>query len=179
MTAIREPIFGGALRARLPCCSVGRNAPGQRVRGVRRLIIEDNHIELRQFPVSELLSAPTGIGITDNYSIVPPNGPPPYVFGEVIIRRNTVRLLDGILDPNFAAAAILVTSAKKLLVEDNIVDPPVLDLDKPMVHWRCGQVKYLNNRTSAGALIQGIDGDTRVKRSELEVEIEDAMLLAL
>ena len=68
---------------------------------------------------------------------------------------------------------------KRALIEDNIVDAGPLNATNALVHWRCGIVKYQNNRTSAGKLVRGSDGDTGAYASEIETEIEDAMLLAL
>lgn len=40
-------------------------------------------------------------------------------------------------------------------------------------------LKYFNNKTPSGALIQGLNGVSNQKYSELETESEDALLMTL
>jgi hypothetical protein len=65
-------------------------------------------------------------------------------------------------------------------VEDNIID---LDIPNPIRQFKSKNVRYFNNRTSAGALIQGAEEDVYrqvfATLSELTVEVEDATLLAI
>ena len=102
--------------------------------------------------------------------------PPPYPHGEVIIRNNIIKMVDGQTDPAFGAWGIFVPGAKRVVVEDNIVD---VTNANPIREWRSGTVRLFNNRTAAGALIQGVNGNSLIKRSELPVEIEDATLLSI
>ncbi len=158
--------------------AIGYNATYQRVWGVKRLIIEDNLIELRQLYYYEF-GTPTAIQLFDNLTILSPDGLPPFTHGEVVIRANTIRLVDGVTDPAFNAFGIVVTGAKRVLICDNIVDVPVIA--RPLRDARCGDVQYLNNRTAAGVLIQGANANpvTPVNRTDLEVEIDDAALLSI
>ena len=81
---------------------------------------------------------------------------------------------DGVFNPAFQALAIVVAGAKRVLVEDNVVD---LALSDPIRDERCGQVHYQNNRTSGGALIQGLQAVApTARRSELETNIEDVLV---
>jgi len=136
----------------------------------------DNHIELRQ-QSKYLYGQPIAIQLGDTAaganSLL---NPPPYVHGEVTIRGNTIRLLDGVTDPIFGGWGILIGGAKKALVYDNIIDvpPPIQLLDA-----RGGNVPYLNNRTAAGALVVGKQGGDYVPRTDLELEIDDAALLSI
>jgi len=72
---------------------------------------------------------------------------------------------------------LLVPNAKRLVVENNVIDVPNAN---PLREWRSGTVRFFNNKSAAGALIQGVNGDTpTVKQTELAVQIEDALLLNL
>ena len=134
--------------------------------------MEDNIIELRQQLTG--LGAPIAIALGGNLLIQPPL----YTNTEVIIRGNTIRLVDGITDPAFAGSGISILGAKKALVYDNIIDLPPPD---QLIDWGCGDVPYLNNRTAAGALVQGqtVNGNAFVPQTDLELEIDDAALLSI
>ena len=47
----------------------------------------------------------------------------------------------------------------------------------PIRNKRCGSVKYFDNRTSAGALVQGFEENQSKKYDELETNVEDAFVL--
>ena len=131
-----------------------------------------NIIKLRQQLMG--LGAPIAIALGGNLLIQPPL----YTNTEVIIRGNTIRLVDGITDPTFAGSGISILGAKKALVYDNIIDLPPPD---QLIDWGCGDVPYLNNRTAAGALVQGqtVNGNAFVPQTDLELEIDDAALLSI
>ncbi len=144
---------------------------------------EDNLIELRQL-LAGLYGTPAGVVLGDNGLIFQP---PPFTHGEVVIRGNTIRLVDGLTDPIFSANGISVGGAKNALVYDNIVDVPASTPPNYLRDYRCGSVGYLNNRTAAGALVQGLgivqnlsSGTfTVVPHTDLELEIDDAALLSI
>jgi hypothetical protein len=131
--------------------------------GVQRLVVEGNSIELATgAPGSEygiqLDSSPT---------------PPPYAHGNVIIRDNRIRYVDG---GTGAASGIKVWSAQNLLVRENTLElTPTL----PLLNKNCAAAQYFENRTPAGVLLRGYNEDTSRKYDELETDAEDAFILGL
>jgi hypothetical protein len=94
----------------------------------------------------------------------------------VVIRNNVIRHVDGASEPQ--AVGIAVSGCGELIVEENVVD---LSHPTPIRYSFCGKVRFFNNRTSAGTLIQGVDvtnSQNPQKASELTTDIEDAELLA-
>ncbi len=151
------------------------DAAFQRSWGIDNFVIEDNQIELALVSQYEY-GAPIGIQLYDNNAILAPDGLPPYIYGNIVIRRNVIRLLDGLSDPIYGGSGISIAGAKRVLVCDNIVNVPI----GPVISdYRCGDVKYLNNRTASGLLLQGTNAITLDKRTDLEVDIEDAALIAI
>ena len=59
------------------------------------------------------------------------------------------------------------------LVEHNVIDLP---LANPIQFANCTTVRFFNNRSSAGQLIQGVSGTA--KQDELTTLIEDAAILS-
>ncbi len=141
----------------------------QKVYGVAKLVVEGNTIELA--------TGSTGlIGIHVDDSGLSPQTPD-YAHGDVIIRDNKIRYVDGAFDPSYSGYGIQVNGAKNLLVRNNAVESAQTN---PLRNNRCGSVKYFNDKTPAGALIQGInEGNSNKKYDELETDAEDALVLAL
>jgi hypothetical protein len=75
--------------------------------------------------------------------------------------------------------ALLLEQPLKALVEYNVVDVPGTD---PLRHRDSTTVKYFNNRSPAGLLIQGelrpVSG-TSTRQDELTTLIEDAAILSI
>jgi len=60
-------------------------------------------------------------------------------------------------------------------VQNNVLE---IAPSNPIQDFRCGTVKYFNNKTPAGALIQGVNGLANTKYGELETDAEDAFVVA-
>jgi len=93
----------------------------------------------------------------------------------VIIRDNKIRYLDGFFDSSCTGYGLQLNGAKNLLVQNNVVE---CYPSNPVKNNRCGSVKYFNDKTPAGDLIQGVDeGNSDKKYDELETEAELAFLM--
>jgi hypothetical protein len=141
----------------------------QKIFGVAKLVVEGNTIEL-----ATGTNGLIGIHVDDN-SLSPQT--PDYAHGDVIMRDNKIRYLDGAFDASYTGYGIQVNGAKNLLVRNNVVEA----VQTPLLrNNRCGSVKYFNDKTPAGVLIQGInEGNSNKKYDELETDAEDALVLAL
>ncbi len=80
-------------------------------------------------------------------------------------------------DTSYTGYGVQANGAKNLLVRNNVVEA----VQTPLLrNNRCGSVKYFNDKTPAGVLIQGVDeGNSNKKYDELETDAEDALVLAL
>jgi len=83
--------------------------------GGEKLLVERNHIQL---VASSPTPTPIGIQIDDRN--VQPT-PPPYVYGQVVIRNNRIRYVDG-SPGSFNGFGIDVAGANALIVSDNILE---------------------------------------------------------
>ena len=137
------------------------------------MVVEGNTIELATL-TSAPPNAPIGIHLDDNALS---SQAPDYAHGDVIIRDNKIRYLDGQFDSSYSGYGIQINGAKNLLVRNNVVE---CYPSNPLRNNRCGSVKYFNDKTPAGVLIQGInEGNSNKKYDELETDAEDALVLAL
>jgi hypothetical protein len=159
----------------LPADPVGNSTSGYfgRLWQAGRVVIEDNVIELIPTPTN--YGAPIGIELDYGSFVSPP------LFRQVVIRRNIIRHVDAASDPAgmISGIGIQVSVCGNLILEENVVD---LDATTPIKFALCDKVRFFNNHTSGGVLIQGVDvtnGQSPQKVSELTIEIEDAALLAL
>jgi len=135
-----------------------------------RIIIEDNIIEL--IPTPTTYGPPIAIELDYGSFVSPP------LFRQVVIRRNVIRHVENASDPpNLPqAVGIQVSGCGNLILEENVVD---LDTTTPIKYYLCDKVRFFNNRTSSGVLIQGVDISNSAKASELTTDIEDTVLIAL
>lgn len=140
----------------------------QKAFGVAKLVVESNTIELATGSNGLI-----GIHLDDN-SLSPQT--PEYAHGEVIIRDNKIRYVDGLFETGYTGYGIQVNGVKNLLVRNNVVDTVPAD---PIRNLRCGSVDYFNDKTPGGVLIQGFNEDNSRKYDELETEAEAALVLAL
>ncbi len=102
---------------------------------------------------------------------------PDYAHGDVIIRDNKIRYVNGAFDAGYTGYGIQVKGAKNLLVRNNVVEAVPVN---PIRNNRCGSVKYFNDKTPAGVLVQGVnEAASNKKYDELETDAEDALVLAL
>ena len=148
----------------------------KKVFGVNNLVLEGNTVELATATTGELI----GIHAQDWWGTTnPAQDPtyPTYVFGKVIVRDNKIRYVDGAFASNYAGWGIQINGALDLLVRNNVAECAPTN---PIRNNRCGSVKYFNDKTPAGVLIQGInEGNSNKKYDELETDAEDALVLAL
>ena len=74
-----------------------------------------------------------------------------------------------------AGTGIQVRRAENLLVQSNVIE---MIPANPLQNVACNAVKYFNNQTPAGMLVQGYEADCGFRYSELATEAEDAFILA-
>jgi len=148
----------------------------QRVWGVDKIVAEENIVELSDLVSGEYGVPGAGVQIFDAVTGAPLiDPPPPYVHGEIVVRNNVVRHIDGLLNPSFVSGGVQVASAKKVIVENNVID---VVPSNSVWTLRCGAAQFLNNQSSSGVLIQGYNNDTMKNYDELETTIADAVLVA-
>jgi hypothetical protein len=135
-----------------------------------RVVIENNIIELIPTPTNWGPPAAIFMGYA-NFALPP-------LFRQVVIRGNIIRHVDGLRDPVLMAqgGGIQITGCGELIVEENVID---LDRITPIEYALCDEVKFFNNRTSGGLLIQAYETSSSKKASELITDIEDALVLSL
>ncbi len=152
-------------------------APGstQKVLGVEHFLAERNTVELAPFKADSVSPPATPIALQLKADAAA-SQPAAYVYGDVILRDNKVRYLDGQYDTAFVGYALDVQGARNLLVRNNVLEsaPAV-----PLRNQRCGAVTYFNNRTPAGVLVEGFNPDTAQKYAELETDNDLALILSL
>jgi hypothetical protein len=142
----------------------------RKIFGISRAIIEGNIIELAA------VSGATAIAVADNNDTSPYSELPDYVHGDVIVRNNKIRYVDGAAPNDGGATLMELKGAKNIIVQNNVLDTIAT---APLVNKRCGNGTYFNNRTPSGALLQGWNSDTSRKYDELETEAEDALVMSM
>jgi len=140
----------------------------QKAFGAGNLLVERNTIELATGTTGQIAIHVNDSNLTQQA--------PDYAHGEVIVRENKIRYFNGQFDGSWLAYGIEVSGAKNVIVRDNVVECAPLN---PLRDSRCGTVKYFNNKTPGGVLIQGYNQIALNKYSELETEAEDALILSL
>jgi hypothetical protein len=144
----------------------------QKVLGVGKLVVASNTIELATGATGAIaihLADTEGDGVSTEQT-------PDFRHGDVVVRHNRIRYLEGWFDPAWSGIGIKIAGAKNVIVSENVVECAPAS---PIKEFRCGTATYFHNDTPAGALIQGYDGVANSKYSELETEAEDALLLTL
>jgi hypothetical protein len=146
----------------------------QKIFGVDKVVVEANTVELATETAGELI----GIHLHDNALSGTDSIYPAFPHGDVVIRDNKMRYLDGAFQtsPAYIGFGIQANGAKNLLIRNNVVESAQTN---PIRNRRCGSVKYFNDNTPAGVLIQGLNEDNSKKYDELATEAEDALVLAL
>jgi hypothetical protein len=143
--------------------------------GLSNLLVEKNVIELAIGSDGEI-----AIHINDSKAEDPTPSTsfdtPDYDCLETIIRENRIRYVNGQFETSYVGTGIKVSGVKNVMVQNNVVE---VAPSNPLKDFRCGTVNYFNNKTPAGALIQGVNGLDTTKYSELETEAEDALVLTL
>jgi hypothetical protein len=141
----------------------------RKIFGVSRAIIEGNVIELAQ------VSGAVAIAVADNNDTNPYVETPDYVHGDLIIRHNKVRYLNGTAPNDGGAMLIDLRGVQNVIVQNNVLDT-VATL--PIQATRCGAQSYFDNRTPGGALLT-VPGFTAADFDEtLALPAEDAFVMA-
>lgn len=134
-------------------------------------IIENNVIDL------VLNIIPSGYGYSTGILLGYGNFFPTYVFGQVSIRRNVIRNVDNASDASGWSVGIQLQSCENALLEDNIINLNTLVYGQsPVVQFNSGSVKYFNNQTPAGNLMQGYNADIGQNLNELTTDAGLALL---
>jgi len=115
---------------------------------VGRLIIENNVIELILNVIPSGWEAPIGI---DLYDGVGSHGSQ-YIFQQVIARENVIRHVDNASDSSQIPLAVCLDNCLNAIVEGNDIN---LDAAIPVRYYTAMTVKYFNNQSPGGKLIQG------------------------
>ncbi|HEY9172182.1 MAG TPA: hypothetical protein VI136_07860 [Verrucomicrobiae bacterium] len=132
--------------------------------GVQQLLVEGNSVDLA-----------AGAGGTD-YAIELKASGTPYVHGNVLIRDNRIRYVDG---GSGSANGIRVQNAHSLFVRENVLDVAPAQPEDPLSNQDCESAAYFGNKTPGGVLLQGYNENNSKRYDELETEAEDALVLAL
>jgi len=159
------------IMASRPDSDAGGSPTMQKVLGLEKLIIESNLFELPSFRVGE----PGAMGIqldVDSAGILPPA----YAFGDVLVRGNRFRYVDGQFDPAFVGFPMNIKGARTLTVRDNVVETAS---EFVFLNSFCGSVRYFDNRTSAGDLAPVQEPATDRFTQELDRPAEDTLVLTL
>jgi len=142
----------------------------KKIFGVSRAIIEGNIIELA------VVSGAVAVAVADNNDSSPYSELPDYVHGEIIVRNNKIRYVDG-APPNDGGATLMeIKGAKNVIVQNNVLDTIA---STPLANARCGAATYFNNRTPSGKLIEGYNSDTAEHYGELETDNDFALVMSL
>ena len=101
--------------------------------------------------------------------------PPDYAHGDVILRNNKIRYVDGVVKATYTGEASRVNGAKALQVQNNVLSCIPAN---SMKNSRCGAATYFNDLTPLGTLLQGYNIDTSVKYDELATMTEDSFVMS-
>ena len=137
--------------------------------GADKLLVERNHIQLI---ASSPTPTPIGIQVDDRNVV---SQPPPYIYGQVVIRHNRVRYVDS-TPGSFNGYGIDVAGANALMISDNVVE---VTPSNPIRNTRCASTTYFNNKTASGNLLLGWESALNFRYGELATDAEDAFVLAL
>ncbi len=161
-----------------------------RIFGTDHLVIEGNQIwladldetefALKEYPLPATPSAqkyrPYGIIVADNELA------PGYAHRQVFIRNNKVSYVDTEIFPTPAGIGVqagggmLLAGIKQLHVTHNVVE---VNARQPLRTFRCGTVRYFNNKKLGGTIVPGGIADGDGHYDEPETLMEDAFMLSL
>lgn len=154
---------------------------------LKRLVVEDNTIELTELTVNILAD----FGVTNRsafgvclYDWVSGNK----AFGSVELVNNRIRYLAGAKPTTQTGSGTYVTGATNLLVRESVLDlmlypgqitttPPLPAGLTNLSNKRCTNVSYFENRTPSGQLVQGFREDDNSLYTELATDAEEAFML--
>ena len=165
------------------------------VSGMDYLVIEGNHIQLTdldatEFAIKDYPLAPTAVPSAQSYRaygiVVADNGlsalAGPYAHLDVAIRNNRIRYTDGQILATLpgigapAGAAMLLAGIARLEVTHNVLE---VNIKEALRTYRCGVVRFFNNRKPSGQIRPGWKGEVDGFYDEPETLAEDAFILSL
>ncbi|MBI3871417.1 MAG: hypothetical protein HY299_23030 [Verrucomicrobia bacterium] len=145
--------------------------------GAGRLVIEGNIIELVAVDAGSAPTNALAFGIGDsNGGTNPSPEAPDYPNGDIIIRNNKVRYLDGAFNSGYLGYGSDISGVKNLQTLNNVIDCAP---SNPLRNARVGAATYFNNLTTKGVLVQGFKSDAPTKTyDELQTQADDALVMA-
>src|SRR5262249_17054642 len=115
---------------------------------VGRLLFENNVVELVLNIIASGWEAPVAVNLCDTTG----SHGSQFLYQQAIIRGNVIRQVDNASDSSNIPIAVFLDSCANAIVENNHIN---LDTDKPLHQCAVGSIKYFNNQTPAGLLLQG------------------------
>lgn len=144
-----------------------------RIWQTRRLVIENNEIDLSIRPLAGDYGHAAGIYYAGTNAFYPPA----HSFLHFVIRANVFRNLNDSSAPT--TRAMEVYGCQKPIIEHNIIG---VDRSPAITHSQDGEVRTFNNLTPAGALVPSVAVDTPPTpvtevSSKVRAELEEAMVM--
>jgi hypothetical protein len=99
-----------------------------------------------------------------------------YVERENVIRGNVIRSVEEGSDPDGQVLGVVLTSCEKGITESNLVHVNNLN---PVIFDISGSLKFFNNQTPAGLLLQGTFNGPSPAQPANELTTDTALALAL
>ncbi len=143
-----------------------------RIWQTRRLLIENNVIELAFLVYPYAFGQPSGLWVAGSFI------DPVYHHHALVVRDNIVRHNDNLFDPSGAPFAIVLSTIRRGVIESNTINLRSI-YPAPIVYNNSAALKFFNNQTTAGNLEQGYDNVKMQRAPDLAVAVEDTMILAL
>jgi hypothetical protein len=139
----------------------------------KRYVGENNLIELL-LSYTPYRAPSAGAAFQDSLS---GQHPGVYIFGQVFLRHNVIRHVNGVFDPTQRTYGIGLGGTEHGLLESNIIN---LDTSIPIFYASDSKsVEALNNLSPDGRLLQSANQATGLMDSELGTKVQDALALAL
>ena len=134
---------------------------------IGRWIIENNTVDLVGTVIATV-DPPTAIRLERTASV--PGAPTsPYVFGQVVINANIVRMIENAFDTSTTPLGIALNNCEQAIIEDNVISLARLT---PVEFIACGAIKFFNNQSPSGKLLQGYDLTNSRLMNELETDVD-------
>jgi hypothetical protein len=134
---------------------------------VGRWIIENNAIDIVG-TITTGFDPPAAIRLdrTVSDSVAPTS---PYVFGQIVIIANVIRMSEAAFDSTTTPLGIKLNNCEQAIVEDNVLN---LLRATPIEFVACGAIKFFNNQSPSGKLLQGYDVTNTRLLNELETDVD-------
>lgn len=134
---------------------------------VGRWLIENNIVELTS-TITPSFDPPTAVRLerTPSNPVAPTS---PYVFGQIAVLNNVIHQVENAFDTSTVPLAIKLNNCEQAIVEDNVIK---LDRATPIEFVACGAIKFFNNQSPSGKLVQGYDVTNSRLMNELETDVD-------